>query len=485
MNYVESPWIAIARQPWHGVCLTAAVLLLLSGCSGPASDTDSKPAVEKAPVGPIPAYEQRVGDAAAGYEAILAGDYATCGPPYDAWRRVNPDAAPTSALPRSGEEAGHLPYFMSLRENADGVRVVATNCLLCHGGTFDGEVVVGLGNETLDFTNDPRAAVDAIGSYVSGGAEIAAWRKWASRISAIAPYMITDTVGANPAPNLTLALIAHRDRETLAWSEEPMLEPPRSDPLPVSVPPWWRMSKKHAMFYNGMGRGDHARYMMMKSLVCADSIAEVEALEPAFADVRAFIASLEPPAWPWDVDDALAARGETVFNDHCSACHGTYGENPSYPNLVIDLDTVGTDAAYARQAYDDGDRFMHWFNGSWYGERAIARPAPGYVAPPLDGVWITPPYLHNGSVPTIAALLESGTRPDYWSRDPDAGEYDREALGWHYVERDSGKAGAESESGRKKIYDTTRSGYSNAGHTFGDVLTDSERAAVIEYLKTL
>jgi hypothetical protein len=38
---------------------------------------------------------------------------------------------------------------------------------------------------------------------------------------------------------------------------------------------------------------------------------------------------------------------------------------------------------------------------------------------------------------------------------------------------------------RRKVYDTTRPGHSNAGHTFGDDFTEQERAAVIEYLKTL
>jgi len=38
---------------------------------------------------------------------------------------------------------------------------------------------------------------------------------------------------------------------------------------------------------------------------------------------------------------------------------------------------------------------------------------------------------------------------------------------------------------RRKIYDTTQPGRSNAGHTFGDDLTDPERMAIIEYLKTL
>ena len=38
---------------------------------------------------------------------------------------------------------------------------------------------------------------------------------------------------------------------------------------------------------------------------------------------------------------------------------------------------------------------------------------------------------------------------------------------------------------RRKVYDTTRSGHGNGGHTYGDKLSDAERMAVIEYLKTL
>ena len=38
---------------------------------------------------------------------------------------------------------------------------------------------------------------------------------------------------------------------------------------------------------------------------------------------------------------------------------------------------------------------------------------------------------------------------------------------------------------RRKIYDTSKPGCRNAGHTFGDELSEEERMAVLEYLKTL
>lgn len=457
----------------------AAALLALAACS-----EAEPPAVTKAEPGPVPSAPQREGDPAAGYEIMVNGAYVTCGMPYSAWSRVT---QPPEALPELPDREGRnteLPYYLSAHRDPNGVEIVTTNCLSCHGGLFNGELVIGLGNESLDFTDDARELVDAVGTYVSGEAETKAWRQWAQRLSAIAPYMITDTVGVNPAPNLTLALVAHRDPDTLAWSEEPRIAPPPEEPLPISVPPWWRMGKKHAMFYNAMGRGDHARYMMMKSLVCADSLEEARAIDARFTDVRAFIASLQPPEYPFEIDEALAARGRPVFEQHCASCHGTYGPKGDYPNLVVSLETVGTDPAYALKAYES-ERFMDWFNRSWYGEIARARPARGYIAPPLDGVWATAPFLHNGSVPTIAALLDSGTRPAYWLRSFNSTDFDQSELGWRYERLPHGKAGASDPEQRKRIYDTTRPGYSNAGHTFGDALTDDQRRAVIEYLKTL
>lgn len=457
-----------------------SLTLWLAGCT----ETTTAP-VAKADPGPVPAVAQRAGDAQVGYRVVVDDTSATCGIPYSAWTRA---ARPPESTPRLADRVGRnaqMPYYLAVNRDDRGVEIVSSNCLWCHGALFNGELVIGLGNESLDFTDDPRVLVDAVGTYVSGEAPTAAWRKWAQRVSAMAPYMITDTVGVNPAPNLTLALIAHRDPRTLEWSDEPRLAPPPERPLPVSVPPWWRMGKKHAMFYNAMGRGDQARYMMMKSLVCTDSVAEAESVDTRFPHVRAYIAALEPPTYPFSIDAVQAEQGRSVFERHCGRCHGRYGPGASYPNLVIGLEEIGTDPAYARQAYEEADRFMDWFNHSWYGERAQARPALGYIAPPLDAVWATAPYLHNGSVPSIAALLDSGTRPKYWRRSFDSKDYDQETLGWAYEALAQGKEGAGDPAGRAQIYDTSLVGYSNAGHTFGDGLTGEERRSLIEYLKTL
>ena len=456
------------------------------------------PAARVADTGLVPPTPQRPGDVARGRRALLEEGYVACGLPARVVRELV-DGRDVVTVPGREVAADGLPFSMNVSTNPDGVEIASSNCLTCHGAPLFGELIVGLGNEFLDFTENPSVAVERAGALVRGEAETAAWERYADRVAAIAPHMTMATIGTNPANNLTFALIAHRDAETNAWSEEPLLPLPTTEPPPVSVPPWWRMAKKHAMFNLGEGRGDHGRIMMAASMLCSDTIEALEAIDAHAPDIRAFIGSLEPPAWPFDVDRARAARGRDVFEANCSACHGHYAVDESgarersadrYPNRLVPLELVGTDPALVDQAYaDDGLAWNDWFNRSYYGRLSTAAPGPGYVAPPLDGVWATGPFLHNGSVPSVRALLDSGDRPARWSHvardasDPD--DYDRDDLGWRFVAGGPGADDALADVAAARVYDTSRPGHANTGHRFGDHLTDAERDAVIEYLKTL
>jgi hypothetical protein len=464
-----------------GSFVLAAALVLLGGCGR----EDQQPDVTKSEPGKVSAATQRPGKPQAGYDAILNRSVLTCGIPYSAYRRSVGETDPDLLLPKRTGRNAELPYSVTAFNAESGVELVTSNCLSCHAAPLNGEIVIGLGNEFLDFTNDPVVAVEGAGAYVNGDAEAAEWRKWADRVATVAPYMMTDTIGVNPANNLTLALLAHRDPESLAWSEEPLLQPPPEKPLPVSVPPWWNMRKKQAMFYNAEGRGDHVGFMMLASTTCTDSVEEAAGIDAWMTDVRAYLASLEPPKYPYPIDRPLAERGRGLFEDDCKRCHGTYGQAGRYPNKVIALEDIETDPALAEGGYRDADRFIQWFNRSFYGKRSRAAPALGYIAPPLDGVWATAPYLHNGSVPTIAVLLDSKRRPAYWRFAADRPAFDPENLGWEYTRLSHGKDGAMSWDERHRIYDTTLPGYGNRGHTFGDDFTEDERVAVLEYLKTL
>jgi hypothetical protein len=314
------------------------------------------------------------------------------------------------------------------------------------------------------------------------------------------------TVGHNPAEQLAVTLMVHHDRNTLAWSDEPYSEfvvrdrdgnIKTTDNTVTSDPgPWWRVSKKNALFYNGMARGDHRGTMALATSVCVDDVETARKVDQLFVDIQAFILSIEAPIYDRDIDIELAQTGKAIFENDCAACHGNYateteraaGVEDTYPNLLIPLDIIGTDPVVAEAGVVHSPELVEWYNDSFYGQ--ITRmvpddPFPGYMPPPLDGIWATAPFLHNGSVPTMELLLNSSARPAVWKRvSMDTAVFDEEALGWPFVTLDYTQAEASPEE-QKYIYDTNYWSQSNAGHTFGDHLSANERRALIEYLKTL
>ena len=231
---------------------------------------------------------------------------------------------------------------------------------------------------------------------------------------------------------------------------------------------------------------------MMPFLLSPLNTAEqIKKQEPLFADVQAYLLTLSAPKYPFPIDQTLAAKGEPLFLRNCSKCHGTYGTDSTYPNKVIPLETIGTDSRLLDS--QSADLLAH-YRKSWFGEEKgpdgkpfPVQPIRGYQAPPLDGVWATAPYFHNGSAPTIYHVLNSKARPKVFTRSyrAEKADYDVEKLGWKITILDRSPVAKLPPIERRKIYDTAEPGRGNGGHTFGDALTEEERRAVIEYLKTL
>jgi len=461
------------------------IAVALAGC-GETARTATKPAATPVPV-PVPVDEgepialdpQRPGDARRGWEALVTEGYVGCGVPRSLYDRFGGTAPPASRLERS--RGAELPYFLNTAVTPAGVEIVTANCLGCHAAWLRGTLVLGLGEQSADFTNELPALPALVGLLLGSDAR-AELAKLGARLAAVGPYARMTTVGANPADHIAAVLFAHRDPVTLAWSDEPRipLPLPEERPIPVDVPAWWLMKKKTAMFHNGAGRGDHARIMMTASVLCVDDVETARRVDAYFPDIRAYILSIEAPPYPGPIDRVLAARGAPVFEATCAKCHGTYGPGGRYASRVVPLARIGTDPMLARSAGQFAAAFTGWFNRSFYGERARLEPGAGYVPPPLDGVWATAPYLHNGSVPNLAALLDSSRRlpRTYLDRRGDA--YDLAAVGWPNTAA-ADRPGTPPEW----IYDASLPGHANTGHAFGDRLSAGERAAVIEYLKTL
>ena len=101
-----------------------------------------------------------------------------------------------------------------------------------------------------------------------------------------------------------------------------------------------------------------------------------------------------------------------------------------------------------------------------------------YKGRPLDGIWATAPYLHNGSVPNLDALLRPAAgRPKSFS--VGVREFDPVLVGFKTDVAGLPKFTVNEANGAPII------GNSNAGHEFGAGLGDEERRQLIEYLKTL
>ncbi len=127
--------------------------------------------------------------------------------------------------------------------------------------------------------------------------------------------------------------------------------------------------------------------------------------------VRDWIWTLPPPPYPYEVNAVLAARGATVYQQECLACHGDHRFKDGIKSgdrlgRVVDVAEVGTDR-YRLDSYTPMFAANQYslFPDSPYRFKRF-RKTNGYANHPLDGIWARAPYLHNGSIPTLRDLLE-------------------------------------------------------------------------------
>jgi mono/diheme cytochrome c family protein len=352
-----------------------------------------------------------------------------------------------------------------------GKRLV-NSCLLCHAGTVAGQTIIGLGNSTLELQTLFEELSQADGLRLA------------------TPYGPMSYVrGTIDVVNPLIYLLEFRDPDLnvrppvgLGYTKDVCSDPPA----------WWLIKKKRTRDWTGGIDARSTRVDMVNLLTPLNSGGYVKNQEKVFADIEAFVRSIEAPRYPFAIDKALAERGHGIFVKHCAKCHGTYEADGKYPNKIVPLETIGTDPTLARAIGQP--RLVAFLNKSWLGQEVgpdgkLLRfvENAGYQAPPLDGVWATASYFHNASVPTVYHVLNSKARPKIFTRTYRTGveDYDAVKLGWKITELDKPAAASLPAIERRKIYDTTLPGRRNTGHRFGDNLTEAQRMAVIEYLKAL
>lgn len=258
-----------------------------------------------------------------------------------------------------------------------------------------------------------------------------------------------------------------------------MIEMPMDDSYgPTDMPSIWNLKKykpEQGMFLNLAGDSHDAYSVIMDSALGllgappkdnAAFVAEVEWLHD-------YLGELPAPEYPLEIDTVAAERGRSVYIAECGICHDSERTGTRMPVTEIKtdpsrLDTWNKDAAVAANAVV---REMGL-------ERAglVEESIDGYVIPFLDGIWLRAPYLHNGSVPTLADLLEPvAARPALFYRGYDL--LDGDKVGFVSAGAAAQRIGT--------AFDVRLRGNSNTGHEYGINLPAQTKQDLLEYLKTL
>jgi len=240
-----------------------------------------------------------------------------------------------------------------------------------------------------------------------------------------------------------------------------------SDMVPI-----WNMKARQGMSLHWDGLSASLREVVLSSAL-GDGASRKSIQLPNLARIEQWLMEVQPPAYPYEVDRALAGEGRSVYDAQCAQCHAPGGARTG---TVVPVEEIGTDrhridmwtpaAPVAYNKYTDG--YPYDFTGFMKTN--------GYVAMLLDGVWLRAPYLHNGSVPSLQELFEPTTaRRQTFYRGYDL--YDPTRVGFVSEGDAAARLGM--------LYDTRLPGNSNAGHLYGVELTPVQKRALIEYLKTL
>jgi mono/diheme cytochrome c family protein len=195
--------------------------------------------------------------------------------------------------------------------------------------------------------------------------------------------------------------------------------------------------------------------------------------EEALQRVVDWILDLPPPAFPADkIDGSLVEAGRQVYEAECAGCHSLEGQDIGQVTPILE---IGTDPERLESFTPELAEEMNTLGSGKPWEFSHFRKTDGYASMLLDGIWLRGPYLHNGSVPTLRDLLNPlEERPVVFYRGYDV--YDYENVGFV-------TSGPEAERLGFR-FDTRERGNGNQGHTYGTELSEAEKDAVIEFLKT-
>jgi mono/diheme cytochrome c family protein len=240
----------------------------------------------------------------------------------------------------------------------------------------------------------------------------------------------------------------------------------------ADLPPLFNQRIRQGMWLHWDGNNNQVEERNKSAAIGAG--ATPESLNLASLDrVAKWALDLTPPPFPIaHIDRTKLDRGVQIYQTACARCHAPGG---ALVGQVTPLAEIGTDPERLHSFTAALVEKMNTIGTGTPWKFSHFRKTDGYANMPLDGVWLRAPYLHNGSVSTLRALLFPEERPRTFYRGYDV--YDFRAVGFV-------STGPEAEKGGV-LFDTGLRGNSNGGHLYGRELPPADREALIEFLKTL
>jgi mono/diheme cytochrome c family protein len=444
--------------------------------------------------------ESEYGSEAEHYKYASIGTESQDGIPYWIWMvlpRVFPEKLPGpggyTSLGLTWEEGKEMP--VGFTKKTIGFERVGINCAACHTATYrvgprDKPVILPAGPSSkfdsqayLRFlsacASDPRFNADNLLQQIYYN------HKFSLIEGLLYRYILI--------PQTKKALV--KQQEEFAWmNSRPRWGPGRIDPfnpvkfrvlkLPVDntignsdmMAIWNRKDHQgQALHWDGL---ETSLVETIRTGAIGDGATKKSINLSGLERVQKFITELSPPPYPFAVDRELASRGKEVFEQqNCSACHAKDGKRIGQVIPVEELE-LATDRhrldMWTKEAADKYNQFAQGYPWAFHDLRKVV--PEGYQAVLLDGLWLRAPYLHNGSVPSLAALLTApDARPKKFVRGYDV--YDQANVGFVSEGPEAARVGFE--------YDTNLPGNGNQGHTYGTELPEEQKRALVEYLKSL
>ena len=373
-----------------------------------------------------------------------------------------------------------------------GVDLVGLNCATCHAGTYreapssPRQVVLGMPSHGMDLQAYGRfLAACAQDSRFNAGTLIDAIRK-------INPdFGVLDSIAYRVlVVRRTRDGILERAKETSWFDARPPQGPGRVDTFnpykamfgfdmtkddtvgTADLPSLWNQRPRRSLWLHWDGNNNMVEERNKSAAIGAGATPETLDVA-ALGRIEEWIMDLKAPPYPASrLDQTRAARGSMVYAGACASCHDFGAEKLGQ---VTPLAEIGTDPERLRSFTPEVAMRMNTLGEGYPWKFSHFRKTEGYANMPLDGLWLRAPYLHNGSIPSLRALLFPETRPAEFYRAYDV--YD-----WVNVGFVSNGPDAQREGVR---FDTKAKGNSNAGHLYGQELPADQREDLLEYLKTL